>query len=172
LPFGQKLAVFAGVATVVAFLVAPRTVARVRLRGWLELGLPAAVVALALLVVGIVSDTLKPHVVQVVPLVAVVVTTMGRQPWAYDASRALLAFWFLIMGAIWLFLLGLASILSGTFSAAEILLTIVIGVACAVGLALARQAPTSPAITRLLVVATFSALQAGAVWLSYQPAFR
>ena len=56
-----------------------------------------------------------------------------RPAWGVSAAATLLAFWFLVMGAIWLFLLGVARIFTGTFTTAEIALTVLIGIGASFG---------------------------------------
>jgi hypothetical protein len=82
----------------------------------------------------------------------------------------LFAFWLLLMGGIWLFLLGIARVFPGTFSPAEITLTLIIGAASMAGLAVAYRQKTSTAIaTQVGTVLVFASLQFGAIWLSVQP---
>ena len=90
--------------------------------------------------------------------------------WGVSAAAPLFAFWFLVMCAIWLFLLGVARIFTGTFTVAEITLTVVIGVACLFGLGTAsRRGPTIPFGARLGTIAAFAVLQFAEMWLSVQP---
>jgi hypothetical protein len=110
------------------------------------------VVALALLAVGLVSDTLVIHLVQITPLVAVAALTLRSQGWGADAAVPLLAFWLVVMGGIWLFLFGVSEFLSGTFSPVEVILTIVIGLASLAGLALASATQTNASGSTLVAV--------------------
>ena len=171
--FQQKLmivALLAGVLAMVAltFRTAPAGRgthgSRGRVAAWVW------VVALALIAVGIVSGTVIRHLVQIAPF-AVALSVLPRRPaWGVSAAATLLAFWFLVMSAIWLFLLGVARVFTGTFTTLEIALTIVIGVGSLLGLAAARRTGASTPIgTRLGVVAAFAALQFAAMWLSVQP---
>jgi hypothetical protein len=121
----------------------------------------------ALLAVGVVSGTLVRHVIQVLPIAAACLAVRrfdGRASWA---AVPIFAFWLAIMVLIWLFLLGIARVVTGTYSPAEIALTIVIGVASAIGLVQAVRAPTSSRVplSALLFVA-FGALQVVAMWCS------
>ena len=93
-------------------------------------------ILVALYVVGAVSvppGSLR-HEVQTLPLWFPIVLGFQRREVAKWMALPLLIFWLAIMIAIWLFLLGWARIVSGHFSPAEIAMTIVIGVACAIGL--------------------------------------
>ena len=93
-----------------------------------------------------------------------------RPAWGVSAAATLLAFWFLVMGAIWLFLLGVARIVTGTFTTAEIALTVPIGVGSVLGLVATRRTGTSAPIgAQLGVVAAFAILQLAAMFLSMQP---
>jgi len=128
-----------------------------------------AVVAAALVVVGVVSDTLLRHVIQIAPLV-MASSLPRRYAWRLSAAAPLFAFWFLIMGAIWLFLLGVARIVTGTFTTAEIGLTIIIGVASLLGLvAVYRRGTTIPIAARVGTIGVSAVLQFAAMWLSVQP---
>jgi hypothetical protein len=130
----------------------------------------ACVVSGALIAVGIVSQTLLRHVVQIVPLVAALGLLARRSAWGVSAATPLFTFWFLIMGAIWLFLLGVARIVSGTFTAAEVILTVIIGAASLLGLgAASRRGTTLKVLPRLGIIAAFAVLQFAAMWRSTQP---
>ena len=129
-----------------------------------------AIVAIALAAVGVVSHTPIRHAVQITPVVVALILAIRRSSVANAAAAPVFAFWLVIMGAIWLFLLGLARIVSGTFTAVEILLTIVIGLASVVGLAAAyRRGSTASAAVRFATVIFFAIFQFAAMWLSVQP---
>jgi hypothetical protein len=174
--FPQKLmilALLAGVIAMVALTARPASaapagrgtnVSHTTVAAWLW------VVALALIVVGIVSGTLIRHIIQIAPFVVALSVLPRRPAWGVSAAATLLAFWFLVMGAIWLFLLGVARIFTGTFTTAEIALTVVIGVGSVLGLVAARRTGTSAPIgAQLGVVAAFAILQLAAMFLSMQP---
>lgn len=84
------------------------------------------VVAVALIVVGVVNDTLGRHAVQVLPLL-LAFGIIPRWPavgaWA---AAGVLAVWFVIMAVVWAYLLGLSDIASGSYTNVEVFLTIVI----------------------------------------------
>jgi hypothetical protein len=80
-------------------------------------------------------------------------------------SLPLFLFWLAIMIAIWLFLLGWARIVSGHFFPAEIAMTIVIGVACAGGLAVSTRWRTG---TRALTAGFLTVLFGGLQLLSFR----
>jgi hypothetical protein len=173
--FQQKLIIITVLAALIGIAVLMRTpvstsVGRVTSRFGGIVAAWLAVVAGALVVVGIVSDTLLRHVIQIVPLIVALGLLARQSAWGVSAAAPLFAFWFLVMCAIWLFLLGVARIFTGTFSVAEITLTVVIGVACLFGLGTAsRRGPTIPFGARLGTIAAFAVLQFAAMWLSVQP---
>ena len=71
------------------------------------------------------------------------------------------------MSLIWLFVLGLAKVVTGHFSATEIVLTIAVGICCLGGFSTSIRAYKSRSIvTPLLVFVLFLALQAWAIWFS------
>ena len=173
--FQQKLIIITVLAALIGVAVLMRTPAspspgRVTSRFGGIVAAWLAVVAGALVVVGIVSDTFLRHVIQIVPLIVALGLLARQSAWAVSAAAPLFAFWFLVMCAIWLFLLGVARIFTGTFTVAEIILTVVIGVACLCGLGTAsRRGPTIPFGARLGTIAAFAVLQFAAMWLSVQP---
>lgn len=173
--FGEKLVVFWLLASAMASAMAfwrPRSAEGPSgMRMMPLVGAASAGIALALGIVGVESHTLRSHLVQVVPLVFVLIGLRRQSRWSTAAAQVVLTFWLLMMGAIWLFLLGVAQIIGGTFTSIEIALTIAIGLAAALGLSAAIRTPP-PATTRLASVATtvlFGGLQAVAMWLSFQP---
>ena len=129
-------------------------------------------VVVSLLLVGVVSGTMLRHVVQIAPVVAAILVVIIRPQWTRYAAAPVLLFWLFIMVLIWLFLLGLARVVTGQYTPVEVVLTLTIGIACSVGLwAVLRSASRVPGWFGLAVFLTFAALQVGAMWLSLQPAF-
>jgi len=127
------------------------------------------VVAASLLIVGVVSQTLLRHVVQITPLILALVL-LGRWPGGADAAAPLFAFWLLVMLGIWSFLLGIARIFPGTFTRPEIALTIVIAAASLAGLAATGgRGTTVSTAARFALVVGFGFLQYAAMWISAQP---
>ena len=127
-----------------------------------------ASVALALIIEGVVSGTLRTHLVQISPLVLLVVL-LPRAPALVTAAAAVLSWWLVTMAGIWLFLLGLSRFLTGTFSSTEILLTLVIGIACLAGLSGTRRVGPIPFTARVSTIVLAAGVQSVALWLSYQP---
>jgi hypothetical protein len=135
-----------------------------------ERGVLAALagMAVALLLVGIVSETLLRHVIQITPLVLALVIGSRRSSLTVAAALPLFTFWLFVMGGIWLFLLGIAPVFTGRFSRAEIVLTVIIGIASASGLVAAFRQETALSLApRLGVVLLFAILQPVAMILSY-----
>ena len=133
------------------------------LSGWL------GVLAVSLLIVGVVSQTLLRHIVQVTPLILALIVA-GRSPAGASAAAPLFAFWLLVMLGIWSFLLGIARVFPGRFTLPEIALTIVIAIASLAGLVAAYRRGTTAAMPkRIATIAVFAFLQYAAMWISTQP---
>ncbi len=129
-------------------------------------------VIVSLLLVGVVSSTLLRHVIQIIPAALVLVTLARRTTWGQAAALPIFIFWFLIMFLIWLYLLGLARIVTGRFSTVESVLTVVIGVCCVWGMVAAwHKQTTAKRLTQIVMFILSAALQIGAMWLSTRPAF-
>jgi hypothetical protein len=168
--FQQKLLLMAGLTVVIATVVLARPSRRPFTPSDGLVAVWLAIVATALIVVGLVSHTLLRHVVQIAPLVACLVLLGIRSPWGVSAAAPLFAFWLLVMIVIWLFLLGLARIFTGTFTGAEVALTIVIGVASLLGLVTIFRRGTALAFgARFGAILGFTVLQFAAMVLSAHP---
>ena len=124
-------------------------------------------VALALLSVGLISHTVARHTVQILPVVLALGLSVRKSRYADAAAVAVFLFWLLIMAGIWLFLLGIASIFSGRFSPAEVVLTLIIGCACIAGLFASAHRSHAPVVTSALVFLCFSIVQLFAMWSTY-----
>jgi hypothetical protein len=98
------------------------------------IGCCCLVVLVALYVVGAVSHGSLRHEVQTLPLWVPIVAGFNRREFARWCALPCFLFWLLCMVLIWLFLLGWAHVISGHFSAIEIAMTLVIGIASAIGL--------------------------------------
>ena len=128
------------------------------------------VVIAALLVVGAVSHGIIRHVVQTSPLWIAIVLGVRHSRWTKWAALPCFVFWLLVMIAIWLFVLGWARIIAGTFSSTEIAMTVIVGLASIAGILRAARirSGVSPwmATAVLLLVA---ALQIAALRMSLLP---
>lgn len=124
----------------------------------------------ALLVVGVVSHGVLRHIVQTSPLWIAVVLGIRRSASTKWAALPCFVFWLLLMIAIWLYLLGWARFLSGTFSPTEIAMTLVVGLAAIAGIVktvgMSSSVRAWPATVTVLFVALF---QVSVVRLSFLP---
>jgi hypothetical protein len=173
LTFQQKFLIVALLNAAVALILAarmpsaridgnPQSHARLSVSVWL------AAVSGALLLVGVVSNTLLRHAIQISPLALALVVTVRRSPFGAVVALPLFTFWLFVMGGIWLFLLGIAPVFTGRFSSSEVILTIVIGLASICGLIdVMRQGTTLSLATRLGTVLAFAILQPVAMVLSF-----
>ena len=91
-------------------------------------------IIVALVVVGVVSHGVIRHIVQTSPLWIATVLAIRRSGLSKWAALPCSLFWLLLMTAIWLFLLGWARIVSGTFSPIEIAMTKIVGLASLLGI--------------------------------------
>ena len=133
------------------------------------LAISLALLIIALMCVGLVSRTIVRHIVQAVPAVIALILVARVSPLAPSASAPICTFWLGVMINIWLFILGIARIFTGTFSTVEIVLTIIIAAASAGGiLAIVRSAVRLAASTRLVTAAVFGIGQLLAMIASFQ----
>jgi hypothetical protein len=124
--------------------------------------------ALALLLVGVVSGTLLRHVVQIVPIVLVVALLRRRPALAAYAALPIFAFWLFVCVMIWLFLLGVSGFASGTFSPVEILSTFAMAGCSLVGaITCVAAGRGSQPVARALVVVLFLCVQLAAMFVSF-----
>lgn len=97
------------------------------------LGICALILILSLYVVGIVSHGIIRHFVQTAPVWRVVWLGFRGSPWTKWAVLSPLVLWLLLLINVWLFLLSLPHLLSGTFTPIEIAMTITIGLRLLLG---------------------------------------
>jgi hypothetical protein len=97
---------------------------------------------LCLYVVGFESHGILRHVVQTAPLWLVVVLAKRESPWTKWTALPCFIFWLVLMTLIWLFLLGWAKVLSGTFTPVEIAMATTVGLCSMVGIVLALRSRT------------------------------
>ena len=81
----------------------------------------------ALYVVGAVSHEMLRHFVQTAPMWPTAVLGLRDSRWSKWTAMPCFCFWLVLMGLIWLFLLGWAHVISGTFSPIEVAMTLVVG---------------------------------------------
>jgi hypothetical protein len=129
-------------------------------------------VLIALYIVGAVSvppGSLR-HQVQTLPLWFPIVLGFQQRPLSKWAALPCLIFWLGIMILIWLYLLGIARIVSGQYFPTEIAMTVVAGIASVVGLwTTARWKTTTPPAVALGIVVLFAVLQVLAFRISLIP---
>ena len=171
--FQQKFLIVVALSTAVALALALRM--PVGRRGdnaprgsWLGVATWLTAVSVALLLVGLVSNTVLRHVIQVVPLVVVVALSARHSRFSSAAATSLFTFWIFAMGGIWLFLLGIAPVFTGRYSPVEVVLTVVVGLASIAGLvAVFRHGTELRMPARLGTVFLFAILQPAALLLSF-----
>jgi hypothetical protein len=117
-----------------------------------RLAICLAGVCIALILVGVVSNTLARHLIQIVPVVMVLAAALTRRKWVVFAAFPLFVFWLLIMVFIWLYLLKIATITRGHFTIPEILLTIVIGICCVYGIVLSLAQLSVSRLTNIIFI--------------------
>jgi|WetSurMetagenome_2_1015567.scaffolds.fasta_scaffold133383_2 hypothetical protein len=130
--------------------------------------LSALGMAVALLVVGAVSDGILRHVVQTIPLWLIVFCP--ARPWLKWFAIPSFVVWLAVMVLIWLFLLGIARLFSGQFSPTEIAMTVCVGCGAVSGLVAVlrwRSGLRLSTVTAVLVLS--AALQIGLLALSFRP---
>jgi hypothetical protein len=126
-------------------------------------------ILVALYVVGAVSHGSLRHEVQTLALWVPIVAGFNQREFARWCALPCFLFWLLIMVLIWLFLLGIAHVFSGHFSPIEIAMTIVVGLASALGAVLCvLRARWSWLGAGLIVL--FAALQVALMRISFLPA--
>jgi len=133
--------------------------------------LPLIGMIAGLLLVGLVSHTPIRHLVQVSPAILALLLSIPRPAWAHCAALPIHIVWLFLMVLIWLYLLGIARVINGTFSPTEIILTVAIGLSCALGVLISVWRRTVLAALRVKVglFVSFLALQLFSIWLSMQP---
>ena len=111
-------------------------------------------VAVSLLLVGIVSGIFISHVVQVVPALVALMAVAKRIAMGPFAATPIFAWWLLIMVLIWLYVAGVSMLFTGSFSVAEITLTVFIGLFCGLGLSSSvREKPKAGIVSRVSALA-------------------
>ncbi len=121
--------------------------------------------------VGVASGLVLRHLVQTLPLWGGVALGLRRSRATGWVGLPLFLFWLLLMGLIWLYLLGISHILSGHFSSIEIAMTIIVGAASMLGITMFAQFRSSLSVTSaaslFLIVA---AIQLACFRASFLPA--
>lgn len=124
--------------------------------------------ALALLLVGVVSGTVLRHIVQVVPIMVGLVLLARRPDLGAYAALPIFCFWAFIVVLIWLFLLGLSRIANGHYTPIEVASTVVMAACSVVGVirSLELGRPLR-ALRRVSTFLLFAVVQVAAMWVSF-----
>jgi hypothetical protein len=126
------------------------------------------VLALALLLVGVVSGTLLRHIVQIVPIVVALAVLARRPARGAYAALPIFAFWIFVPVMIWLFLLGVSRFASGHYTPIEVLSTVVMAGSSIVGVVKCVQLGRPlRAGGRLSMVLLFAVMQFSVMWVSF-----
>lgn len=134
-------------------------------------GCALAVIAALVLGVGLASHMVIRHIVQTLPLWFAVVLGIGRSRIAGWAGLPSFLFWLALMTMIWLYLLGMPSLISGHFSTIEIAVTVVVGAASVIGIvAFIRLKSLRPLPSMLGIFVLFAFAQLLCFRLSLLPA--
>jgi hypothetical protein len=134
------------------------------------IGICCAALICALYVVGLVSGTELRHAVQTAPVWIGVVLGFRGSSLARWMALPFFLFWLLIVVLIWLFLLGVAHVVSGTFTPPEVAMTVVMGAASLGGiLAAVRGRVRASVLSAVAVFLVGAALQFAAFRISLLP---
>ena len=126
-------------------------------------------VAISLLIVGMLSGTFARHVVQIVPIVLALLVVLRWPPAGAYVAIGVLGLWAFVMALIWLYLLGLSDVAEGTYSAGEVVLTVVIAACSAWGIRMAlRTEHAATPLRRLTLALSGLALQTGVLAASFE----
>ena len=124
--------------------------------------------ALALLLVGIVSGTVLRHIVQIVPIMVALGVLARRPDWGAYAALPIFGIWTFIVVLIWLFLLGLSRIANGHYTPVEVMSTFVMAACSIVGVVACLQLGRPlRAVGRLSTFLLFAGIQVAAMWVSF-----
>ena len=115
--------------------------------------------------VGLVSHGVLRHIVQTLPLWLGVIFGFRRSRSAGWLALPSFLFWFVLMVFIWLYVLGIARIITGTFSPIEIAMTIIVGAASLIGTAIFFRIKSS---LSPLQAATLFVVMASAQWVCFR----
>ncbi|HJZ96159.1 MAG TPA: hypothetical protein VKE70_06615 [Candidatus Solibacter sp.] len=133
-------------------------------------GICCAAIIAALYVVGLVSGTLLRHIVQTAPLWIGVALGFRGSPLARWIALPFFLFWLYIVVLIWLFLLNIAQWVHGTFTPAEVAMTVVMGCAAIAGIVAAvRGGKRTSAMVAVGVFVLGAVLQFAAFRVSTLP---
>ena len=128
------------------------------------------ILAALVLGVGVGSHLVLRHVVQTAPLWVGVILGFRRAQSTGWAILPSFLFWLLLMFVIWLYLLGIANLVNGHFSALEIAMTIVVGLASVAGLGMFFRSTSSISwLARAGLFIGLGAIQVACFMVSFSP---
>jgi hypothetical protein len=134
------------------------------------IGICCAAIIGALYVVGLVSGTELRHVVQTAPIWIGVALGFRASPLARWIALPFFLFWLAVVVLIWLFLLGVSQVVSGTFTAPEVAMTVIMGAASLIGIvAVARAGVRASVLAAVGAFLVGAILQLGAFRISTMP---
>ncbi len=121
--------------------------------------------------VGFASHLVLRHLVQTLPFwIAVVLGVRSSRATGWVALPLFL-FWLILMAVIWLYLLGIAHLISGHFSPTEVAMTILVGAASLAGIGLFTRFKSHISSARAVITfVVIAALQYACFVLSFLPA--
>ena len=122
---------------------------------------------ICLLAVGVESETFLRHLFQVTPIVLALALGLFKNRWFRSGALGLFACWTFFMVLIWLYLSGIQTFFTGNFTVFEIVLTVVMGGLCIIGV-VANTRPDSTVgwPMHVLVSVAFTFCQLVVMWLS------
>ena len=130
------------------------------------------ILAVSLLLVGIISDMLLRHVVQIVPVLAALGLLLKRPASGAYIALPVFRFWLFIMALIWLYLLGKSDLAEGSYTTPEIVLTVIIAGCSALGILKSVQVKhTLSPLHRTILILVGLAAQVAFMAVSFQHAF-
>jgi hypothetical protein len=134
------------------------------------IGICCAVIIGALYIVGLVSGTELRHVVQTAPIWIGVALGFRASPLARWIALPFFLFWLIVVVLIWLFLLNIARVVSGTFTPVEVAMTVIMGAASVAGIgAVVQGRKHAPALAALGAFLVGAVLQFAAFRISMLP---
>jgi len=121
--------------------------------------------------VGVPGHMVLRHIVQTLPSSIAVILAFRRSQATGWAGLPVFVFWLILMSFIWLYLLGVSHMLSGNFSILEIAMTVVVGVACVIGIgAFTRLRSALSVVSRVGIFIAMGAVQFACFRISFLPA--
>ena len=134
------------------------------------LAVTGGALAATLVAIGLASGEMLRHLVQATPVLIASLVAWRWPAWGRWALAPVFGFWLFVSLAIWFFLLGLSSPVSGHFNLAERTLAGALGVLVLMGFALYPRIRGSVGVwSGLAGAAAFAALQVAAFILSTRP---